>query len=368
MPMIDSNTAYLLISRSGPPRRNLAVWSAQLAKTLSNLDLSDRSPAAVGRLIGTTSEAALVTTHRGDYESAAGICDSQLAYLRRHPASRDFAIARHALNPWLNLGRLASLSGRTSDACNAFAIFRNCQTVVALAGITLNLTELNARLRTEKGYPNFCAHLYVGNSLRALVRSGAWPALVAFTQSCDGVEPPMRPIVDEARIIASIQLGKPAEALEVASAYRNAPKMHVKLTFRVRELEILGRLGQRVERESWSELEEGLGEMMNALSSAGSLALGLHLAEAALAQGQRATAERLGRRCLDAAQLLADEIYTHSALYLLSRCSAEPGAAKYRGAAATIADTSEYASISSNGYRRAIECPKLVAAACGALA
>lgn len=361
--------ADLLISPGTLPHRNLSVWSAELGRRLASLNLGDRSPNAVGRLISLTNEAALVEAHRGDYESAAKICDKQLANLRRHPEVRTFAIARHAVNPWLNLGRLASLAGRASQACETFARFREPTAVVDLNGITVNLSELNARLRAEKGYPDFCAHLYVGNSLRALVRNGAWPALAAFADSCTSIPPPMRPIVDEARVVASMYLGRPEEALEVAKAHRHADRLYTRLTFRIRELECLGRMGRRAESGSWAQLEDGLGEMMTGQErSVGSLALGLYEAKVAVQHDALPAAQRVAARCLATAQLLGDEVFTYAALRLLSSCSAGSDAASYGEMAATIEANSEYQSIRGKRRRRSYDNRELADAAFDALA
>jgi hypothetical protein len=361
--------AYLLISRGGLPHRNLATWAAELKQRLSDLNLGDRSPAAVSRLINITNEAALIEAHRGNYKPAADICCSQLANLHRHPEAHTFPIARCALNPWLNLGRLASLSGGASDACRMFALFRDSTGIANLAGVALNLSELNARLRTEKGYPDFCTHVYVGNSLRALVRNCAWSDLVAFTESCASVDPSMRPILDEARVVASIYLGSPAEALEVAKAHRNAQRLYVRLTFQLRELECLARLERRAENELWTELEAGVSVIMAERERAvGPLALGLHLAEVALQQNERATARRVAAQCLGGAESLGDELYTHAALRVLSSCSDEPDASSFGEMAERLAAQSGYEAICDGRHHRTLEPPDLADTACEALA
>jgi hypothetical protein len=269
----------------------------------------------------------------------------------------------------LNLGRLASLSGSAPDACRMFALFRDSSGIVNLAGVALNLHELNARLHVEKGYPDFCTHVYVGNSLRALVRNGAWPALAAFTESCAPVDPSMRPIVDEARVLASIYLGRPAEALEVVKAHRNAHRSYTRQTFRVRELECLGRLGRRTGNELWTELEAGVTAIMaERPGSVGPLALALHVTEVALQRNERATARRVGAQCLAGAESLGDELYTHAALRVLSSCSAEPEASSFSAMAERLAANSEYESMRGDRRRRTLETSDLAATARKALA
>jgi hypothetical protein len=233
----------------------------------------------------------------------------------------------------------------------------------------LNLSELNARLRTEKGYPDFCTHVYVGNSLRALVRNCAWSDLVAFTESCASVDPSMRPILDEARVVASIYLGSPAEALEVAKAHRNAQRLYVRLTFQLRELECLARLERRAENELWTELEAGVSVIMAERERAvGPLALGLHLAEVALQQNERATARRVAAQCLGGAESLGDELYTHAALRVLSSCSDEPDASSFGEMAERLAAQSGYEAICDGRHHRTLEPPDLADTACEALA
>jgi hypothetical protein len=158
MPMSDREVAYLLISRGGVPHRNLARWSSEIVQRLARLPRNDRSPPSARRLISITNEAALVEAHRGTYETSAEICERQLACLRDHPDAHDFAIARCAINPWLNLGRLRSLLGHPTDACARFAVFADSTKTVDLAGIALDLGELNIQRRADEGYPNFCLH------------------------------------------------------------------------------------------------------------------------------------------------------------------------------------------------------------------
>ena len=366
--MSNREVAYLLTSRGSVPHRNLALWSAEIARRLASMQPGDPSPAAVGRLVSITNEAALVEAHRGNYESAAEICDEQLALLRGHPDADRFAIARHAVNPWLNLGRLASLSGRTADACERFAVFRDSTKRAHLAGVTLHLTELNLRLRAEKGYSDFCAHVYVGNSLRALLRNGAWDALTGFVSSCSALVQPLRPIVDEARVLAAVHQGRFADALEIAESYRDAESGHARSAFRIREVECRRALRERVPSASWLEIEAGFEQTMPPQHrSTPALALWLRYAEIALKHGECGAAKRVATRCLSAAESLGDELYTHAALRVLSTCSTEPEANSYKEKSAMLAATSEYASI--RGERRSAwtKCA-LADAACNALA
>lgn len=366
--MSNREVAYLLTSRGGLPHRNLALWSAEIARRLASMQTGDPSPTTVGRLVSITNDAALVEAHRGNYESAAEICGEQLALLRGHRDADRFAIARYAVNPWLNLGRLASLCGRTADACERFAVFRDSTKFAHLAGVKLHLSELNLRLRAEKGYPDFCAHVYVGNSLRALLRNGAWDSLAGFVSSCSVLVPPLRPIVDEARVLAALHQGRLAEALEIAGSYRDAESRHARSAFRIREVECRAALRERVPSESWLAIEAGFEQTTppRHLSTA-ALALWLRYAEIALEHGERGAAERVATRCLSAAESLGDELYTHEALRLLSTCSTEPNTSSYKERSAMLAATSEYASI--RGDRRSVSTKRALAdAACNALA
>ena len=98
-------------------RRPLRAWARELNETL-------KSSSADGAVLeGCANQGALLAAHLGHPSAAKAICNAQLAWVARQ-CDRDPGALGHAIQPWINLGRLLAMSGSVESALRHFQLDR----------------------------------------------------------------------------------------------------------------------------------------------------------------------------------------------------------------------------------------------------
>lgn len=313
----------LLLAHTETARRELDDWATQLLRALAERRRWPvHSAPYAERLIGSTNAAALLEAHRGDLAAAESICLRQLAFLARHPQRSTLDIARHAVNPWLNLGRVASLRGDHARALAQFAAFGPAAGArIGLAGVVLRRRALNEQLRNELGIRDFAGQVYVVNSLRALVRAGRAQPLRAFCEGLaesrlvrDGSSEQL--VLAESGIVAAQMAGEREAAQALALGWRDRTRGLARWVFTARAIEMEPPAGPRTQAAAGALLREAKAQVLPGLAAGDvglpTIATAVHLGKLARALGRIGVARDLARAAYGAA-LNAHDVLLQSA-------------------------------------------------------
>src|SRR5687768_4628340 len=117
-----SIAAAILVPQDRIPRRPLEPWGAELARRLDGVRrTARRTHALASELAGIGNQAALIAASRADIDLAWRLTARQLWWHGRQARrSRNPSVTAWALQPWVNLGRLESLTGRWREALARF--------------------------------------------------------------------------------------------------------------------------------------------------------------------------------------------------------------------------------------------------------
>lgn len=105
---------HVLAPHEQTVRLPLDVWAAEI---LSILESASDDP--IGQTTFCANNASLVLAYAGDRDRSKAICEAQLAWVARLGESAPDRYV-HAVQPWVNLGRLALLAGATDRAIEHF--------------------------------------------------------------------------------------------------------------------------------------------------------------------------------------------------------------------------------------------------------
>lgn len=335
----------LLLAYPGTPRHDIDDWANQLRRALDARAAWPRdSVEHLARVIGSTNAIALLEAHRGDLAAATRICDAQLRLVVRHPRSAELAVARHAVNPWLNLGRLASLRGDVAEALGRFAVFHpRTGPRLRVGELTLGRRALNELLQNEIAFPDFAARLWVVESLRTLVRARDGAALRAFVadpaarRAAHSAGAGVEAILAEAGVARAMMEGDFDTAGRDAEALAQRAGGIPQLVFALRTIESRSACGRRGGAGTTRRLARARPVLQALLDTQSpplvATALALHAAQIAAAAGRPRVAWHLADEALQAAARQRDQVLRHAALALLATL---PGAGAARAQAALL--------------------------------
>jgi len=318
----------LLLPQDRIAREALAAAAARLNARLRDArrGLRRRRDLALA-VSGAANNAALVAAHRGDRQTAWEMCQAHLRWQSRFGRrSRDPAITGHALQPWINLGRLEAIAGRGERALERFARLRGWTAGTAMELGTGRVAPDGWRVigETAGEFGRFVERVYVVESLKALLLTRCDAALPAFAGGLgDGLPPALARLVDEAVIVAAAGAGDVERARETALRCTRASSGWTRMVFQLRLGETLAVLGDTAGAhaalgpvlQAGVRLHAGLLRDLQTLyvltraAAAGDEA-GLHDAAAALARATLAGARDAGDQCFELASL---RVLTHAA-------------------------------------------------------
>ena len=199
-----------------PVLRDLARWCDLL---LSDL----RAPASTGDLMVVSTalnQYALIEALRGHGERAEAACHAQIRWVvRTAGAMGDRRLLAHAMQPWVNLGRLHRRAGAHERACRHFALIDGwrdgCDSLPAEWEAGDGLQDALA------GDPVLVETLWaiaIVDTFKALVGHDPAAALAHLERQRQGAPARFRFLIDEATLIALECAGQRDEALAVPLA------------------------------------------------------------------------------------------------------------------------------------------------------
>ena len=241
----------LLLPHERVALASLGRWAERLDTRLTRCRDTLRT---LSELAATVSDiannTALVATHQGQPSTARTLCERQIQWqCRLARRSKTSWGLPHALQPWINLGRLDALSGKWEAALERFARLRELRDGgrIDLGPMCIGTRQCEALSSTPDGLRRHLTTVYVVDSLRALLlnRRFAEAADFAWKVELDCPAEPARLAV-EASIIATCRLGDHASAENLAAMALDRARGWDRAVFQLRMAEVLGCAGERV--------------------------------------------------------------------------------------------------------------------------
>jgi hypothetical protein len=273
---------------------------------------------------GVANNVALIAAHQGAFEVARKLCSSHVRWqVRLSRRSGDLSLGGHALQPWINLGRLEALTGSWQAALARFAQLRGCR-----PGSPIKLDR--ARVPGEgwqvlgdtiQDALRFVERAYVVESLKALLLNRRYADVLVFNEALTPDDHPGRSrLVIEATIVAAVGQGDFDRARKTAAAALGQTAAWERLTFQLRLAETLActgaadragdllhpivRAAMNLSPATWCELQP-----LYVLARVAAVAREIGLEREAAAMAQRA---------LDGARTARDEVFQLNALRILA--------------------------------------------------
>jgi hypothetical protein len=333
----------LLVPLDRAPRRPVDAWTRDLHGRLLRTRSGERRVLDYAEtLAGIGNNAGLIAAFQGERDRARMLCERQMAWQHRMGRrARAPEVERHAVQPWINLGRLDALDGDWEGALARFA------KLVARGGnarLCLDLMQISRQGEAASGFGTLLYYVYVVDSLKALLLNRRWAEVLDFAQRCERRDETAAAALDEAQVVAWCRLGEPARAAGVANRARALQRAWGKVLFRLRAGEATACAGRvdaaGAELESLANVLERLGP--RAMAHSDTMPLVLRVAQACAAAGREDPAVALARRVVAGAEAAEDETIQIEALRVvaggagsaealpLERLERDTGYARYR--------------------------------------
>jgi hypothetical protein len=325
----------LLLPQDRIAREPLSCWASRLTADLGRerrAEWPPREQAAV--LGGIANNAALIAAHHGYPARARAICEAQVrCHLRRAVDTGDAAISGHALQPWINLGRLDAIAGEWEVALARFASLAGARAGAPIRLGTVQTDGVGWQVigDTPNQFAEFVERVRIVESLKALLANRRWAEVLAFAEE---IPPELGTgtarLVREARIVALVQAGWHVEAEESARDGLRDSAGWEQMVFQLRLAEVIAMAGSIARAAGLLRpvLRAGLGLPAATCGMLQPLYVLTRAAAAAHEVGMYEEAACLARRLLEGARFARDEIFELGCLRLLAaaaRANERPG-------------------------------------------
>jgi hypothetical protein len=340
----------LLLPQDRIAREALSPWAVRLTRELreARRGLRLRRHWAVA-VSGTTNNAALIAAHRGDTRTAWELCEAHLRWQSRFGRrSGDPATTGHALQPWINLGRLEALDGRGEAAVQRFAVLQGCAAGAALDLGRGRVAPAGWRViaDTSEEFGRYVERVRVVESLKALLLAHADAALLRFAATLGGGLPAaLSRLVEEAVVVAAAGAGEHDRAARIAADAARASTGWTRMVFQLRLGETFAAADDtpRAAAVLAPVLSAGLRLSPATLGELQALYVLTRAAAAGLEAGLALEAAGLARALLDGARAVRDQGFELAALRVLGRAAPPATRPRWLAELAALAEATEYA-------------------------
>jgi hypothetical protein len=328
-------TGTLLLPQDRIAREPISCWASRLTTELEQERRAEWPPRVQAAVLGGIgNNTALIAAHQGHSDTARALCEAQIrCQLRRAGETGDAAISGHALQPWINLGRLDAIAGEWEAALGRFAALAEAR---AGAPLRLGAVQTDAAAwqvigDTPAEFAEFTERVRVVESLKAFLGSRRWAEVLAFAEELPSeLGNGTARLVREARIVALAQAGRHVEAEESARDGLRDSAGWEQLVFQLRLAEVIAMAGSLTRAAALLApvLRAGLDLPAATCGRLQPLYVLTRAAAAAHEVGMHDEAARLARRLLEGARSARDEIFELGCLRLLAtaaRADERPG-------------------------------------------
>lgn len=331
----------LLLPSDRIARLDLPVWAATL---VHRLQVSRPDPASLSMVLN---NAGLVFAHLGRFEQARWVCNAHIGWVGRLAASGDTSPV-HALQPWINLGRLELLTGNPAAAQAHFDLVRPMRErrPVRLGPVTLEPADWPAMIAVEPQLATVLCGVRLLDGVRCWFVAGDYRGALDWLDRVERKEllAPQAGI-REARVISHVELGEHDKAVAVARSGGGDP--------------FLGTANQlHLARSAWLHGRPELAGTLTAAAAQALLAVGwpaiertllprmFRLLEAAARTARAVGEEELGRRLADTlfdnAVRAGDQVSSHAALRHLCAIADGPDRQRWQAVREDLESASDY--------------------------
>lgn len=225
----------LLLPRDRPARRPLVTWAERIRRALT-AEVAHQPP-DLRAVCAQVNLAALVEASRGELVGARALCRAQLRWLARllsEGAAREEVLPL-AVQPWINLGRLLRIEGRTADSLAHFGLARHCAERRPLTAGFWRVDESDYAAVFDQD-PSIVAtlwNIYVLDSLKSYFQAGEFGAALRLVRrrgaaaDADG----SGAFLAEAEVICHLRTASYGRAADLAGAWAERGDVLTALVF-----------------------------------------------------------------------------------------------------------------------------------------
>lgn len=329
-------------------RKPLGSWGEELIRRLDEARRVIRDTRRfAGELAFVGNGAGLIAAHRGDMGSAWRIMERQIWWHGRMARrSGDAALTAHALQPWVNLGRLESLTGRWREALSRFGGLTAFETAgrLEMGCVRLGGESWSALMASREQFVGFLDSVYVADSLRAMLLNHRFEEVIPFVRRL-GTADSSPWIREEACIVADCCMGGFGTALSRARAAAREARGWERVVLRLRAAEVHACAG---EVSQAATLLASLAEVVQRVSAGQHanprlMPVTARLANACHEAGLGREADAVARRVLEGARAARDEMIEIEMLRLLAATAPERERPGWREASEHAEASTDYA-------------------------
>jgi hypothetical protein len=348
-PPAPTVASTILMPQDRIARRPLVPWAESLVGRLVEARRGiRRTQEYAGELSAVGNNAGLIAASRGDMAEARRLTERQLWWHGRQARrSGDSSLAAHGVQPWVNLGRLESLTGRLPDALARFSGLQNFALAdrLELGCVRVEGRAWTALVRSREQFLRFLEVVYVSDSLRAMLLNRRLELVLPFVARCGEMEGTTRWVGEEARVVAECGLGDPAGAAARARDAGRETRGWFRAVFHLRRAEALACAGEAEEAAGilgkLAALVEGLSDAL--MADPQLMAVTARLAGACREAGPPGTGYAVARRVLQGARAAGDELVEIEMLQLLAATAPGEEAEGWAQAARAAMEATDYA-------------------------
>lgn len=228
-------------------RPALDTWALELHQELDGLNVASATePNQLDAISACMNKASFVVASTGHLVSALHMCESQLTWVaQRSQACSDAGILNHAIQPWINIGRLHALRGDRKSALPHLRLAERFshQEPAVLGPCHLPADAWPAVIEAAPVVPQVLWNVYALETIKGCLRAGDSAGALATISCLRRVVPAQwHGFINEGEVLALLHHGKAEQALrrtvcaDSGSAYDEA-------AFRLHEITGLIMLG-----------------------------------------------------------------------------------------------------------------------------
>jgi hypothetical protein len=233
-------------------RPDLSAWASQLHRELDKLNAKHvTKPDQFSGVSSCMNKASFVVSAAGYLERALDLCQYQLAWVaQRHKACSDVEILRHAIQPWVNIGRLCIIQGSQEKALPHFTLAENISSLKPVAAGPCFLSSdfwSTIQHDTSSQIRDALWNVYALETVKSYLRGDDFSGLKSAVSRLRHIVPDQsRGFITEGEVLGLLHQGD-AEQAVIRAVNADATSAYDESAFKLHQttgLVMLGRIGE----------------------------------------------------------------------------------------------------------------------------